>query len=273
MTRRLPDWVVVASLALVGPTAGCTGVVGGDPKIEAPVHEVRAHATPVANVAGAGGGSEVVTVCDRLVDDFSQEKVGSFPSAWETRFDSNRPLAERQFQVVEVNGRRALKASYREQVVTLGRGVDGWSLKEYPILAWEWRASKLPAGANESESSRDDSAASVTAVWLIGFPFMVRQLEYVWSSSLAVGTRTSNRLGHDQLVVLQAGRANGWQRERVNLLEHAQRFFGQEPDEVKAPTGIALITDADDTQSEAEAYYTNFRLCRLAAASKQEKNP
>ena len=270
MNRAL--WISLVAGTGLAVACGCTGVVGGNPKIEAPLASAQGDALPVTQVADQGDAAPEV-ICDRLVDDFSAGSIGDFPRAWETRFESNMPLARRQFSVVESDGRRALKAKYSQQLVTLGRGVENWDLSRYPILSWEWKALRLPTGAAETQSSKDDSVASVTAVWMIGFPFMVRQIEYAWSSSLAVGTRASNRLGHDQLVILQSGSSSEWRTERVNILEHQMRFFDLRAHEAQAPAGIAVISDADDTESEAEALYTNFRLCRLTNSPPSETKP
>jgi hypothetical protein len=151
------------------------------------------------------------------------------------------------------------------QPITLGRGIEKWDLLRYPFLSWEWKVTKFPEAANETRSSADDTAASISMVWLIGLPFVVRQIRYTYSTTLPVGTRASNRLGHDQLLVLASSTASGassWRRTRVNVLHHYRQFFGRE--DAAAPTGIAVTTDADDTGSRAEAYYANFRLCRYA---------
>ena len=269
----------------VGLLLGCAGIVG-DAKIEAPIKTTTntsagqpSHKAPTPNTPTAeehtspppadaqdatAAANDDTLICDRVIDDFSTVAPGAFPSGWETpdRGELQSVKQSGAFVVEQDGAQRVLHARYRRKSVMLGHGVDGWDLSRYPIVQWRWKAVKLPAGGNEIDSDTDDSAASVQAVWLIGFPFMVRQLKYTWSSTLAVGTRASNRLGHDQLVVLESGPQylGQWRSASVNVLEHYREFFGET--DAAAPTGISLQTDADATASMAEAYYADFRLCR-----------
>jgi hypothetical protein len=84
---------------------------------------------------------------------------------------------------------------------------------------------------------------------------------------LPVGTRSSKRLGYDQMLVVESGqdRVGSWQTVRVDVRAHYRAFFGR--DDSASPTGIAVMTDADATASHAEAYYADFRLCRVGDAS------
>jgi hypothetical protein len=48
--------------------------------------------------------------------------------------------------------------------------------------------------------------------------------------------------------------------ERVNVLEDYRARFKET--EVPAPSGIAVLTDADDTKSRAAGDYARFQACR-----------
>jgi hypothetical protein len=166
--------------------------------------------------------------------------------------------------VVEQEGEgRVVHARFREKPLTIGTPVKDWDLERYPILEWRWRAVTLPTGGDETNSDTNDSAAAVYAVWHLGFPMMVRGIKYSWSTSLPIGVHASKRLGYDQLLIVETGqeRLGTWQRVQVNVAEHAARFF--KGTEVGAPDIVALFTDADDTQSDSEAYFDEFRLCRV----------
>ena len=95
----------------------------------------------------------------------------------------------------------------------------------------------------------------------IGFPFYVDSVKYSWSSTLPLGKTLSKRFGHHFVVVSESGssKLNQWQTVHVDVRKHYARFFGSE---VRPASGIALLTDADATDSAAEAYYADFRLCR-----------
>jgi Protein of unknown function (DUF3047) len=244
--QRSVMWCGLFALA----SSGCAGILG-DAKLEAP--------SKAPNTAAG-------LICDVVIDDFQQVAVGAFPEGWETFDKSELPevRASGAFQVQADGAQHVLRARAVGEAVGLGHGIHGWDMQRYPYLTWRWKAVTLPKGADETKSELDDTAASVQGVWLIGFPFMVRTLRYTWSSTLPTSTRASNRLGHDQLVVLESGteHRNQWRQATVNVLEHYQQWFGMT--DAAPPTGISIQTDADSTQTSAEALYADFRLCRKA---------
>jgi hypothetical protein len=234
-------------------------------------------ADPAAGAAtetDRGSAAEPAVVCDRVLDDFSRGAAGDFPPGWETHPESGLEVARREglYRVVELDGRRVLQARAGSSEVSLGLGVKDWDLERYPIVEWEWRPVVLPDGADESRSGRSDAAASVTAVWMIGLPFVVRRLTYSYSSTLPVGSSVSSRFGYDRTLVVGSGpeHRGQWRRVRVNLLRDYRALFDRK--DAEAPTGIALTTDAGDTGSKAEAYYANLRLCRPLSAG-QDRAP
>ena len=214
---------------------------------------------PVAAAAPAN------IVCDRILENFAGSKVGEFPARWRTKEASEMAAAKRsKTYLVERDGRRkVLHAVYRDKAFTIGRKIQGWELAEYPILQFQWKAVSLPRGGNEDSMSKNDCAASVYAFWDIGFPFYVNSTKYTWSSSLSKGTQIKKRLGHDFVLVSESGTANlsKWQTVQVNVKADYERLFGKTP--APNPSGIAVLTDADATESMAEAYYADFRLCRM----------
>jgi hypothetical protein len=249
-TRLVTTALLCACLMVA---SACAGILG-DAKLE----------TPTTSPHVAAG-----LICDVVVDDFNRVTPGAFPQGWETFDKGELPAVQASgtFTVESSAGEHVLHARYKSKAVALGHGIADWDMRRYPYLTWRWKAVSLPKGGNETQSDLDDTAASVQAVWLIGFPFMVRTLRYTWSSTLPAGTRASNRLGHDQLLALEGGPQHGgqWRQATVNVLEHYQQWFGMS--DTAPPTGISIQTDADATQSSAEAYYADFRLCRKAEAS------
>ena len=51
-----------------------------------------------------------------------------------------------------------------------------------------------------------------------------------------------------------------WTEERVDVLENYKKFF--EEAETPKASGIAVLTDSDDTKSVAQGDYANFRVCK-----------
>ena len=87
-------------------------------------------------------------------------------------------------------------------------------------------------------------------------------MKYIWSERVPVGTRLSSNMGLTQVRVLRSGaeQKGQWIEERVNARDdYMQAFKVTEPPK---PAGIAVLTDADDTQSSAQGDYADFRACR-----------
>ena len=220
--------------------------------------------TFAADAEAAPPATPAKVVCDRVLEDFSASKLGAFPTGWRSKEASEMTLAtqDARFVVEQDGARKVLHATYRDQAITIGKAFDGWDLNKYPVLQFQWKASKLPKGGNEDSMSQNDCGAAVYGFWDIGFPFSVNSIKYSWSSTLKVGTEISKRLGHDFVRVMQSGQSGigQWHTVRIDVRSDYQRLFktGNSP----APSGIAVLTDADATSSEAEAYYADFRLCR-----------
>jgi Protein of unknown function (DUF3047). len=204
-----------------------------------------------ALLAAPAGAQECITV-----ENFSKGKVGEFPLDWKPRKDAGRQV----YSVQEMDGLRFLHA------IAKGLGIQaakeyGWDPKAYPMLAWSWRPVEFPAGSDERQSKTNDSAVSVYAV----FPhttWSVKSLKYIWSAVVPVGTRLSSSAGLTQVLVIRSGtdRKGSWKEERINIFEDYKKFF----DETETPkaSGIAVLTDSDDTKSTAQGDYANFRVCK-----------
>ncbi len=191
------------------------------------------------------------------IADFARDAVGAFPPDWKVRKDDGKSV----YAVREEDGRRFVQA------VSRGLGVQAafsreWDLDAYPVLAWSWRPRAFPTGADERNSSTNDS---VLAVYMLVPHSRVRgpkAVKYVWSERVPVGTQLSSNGGLTQVLVRETGtdKQGTWVDERVNVLADYKRLFGE--GETPKPAGIAILTDSDDTTSTAEGDYASFRACR-----------
>ena len=191
------------------------------------------------------------------IADFAKDPVGTFPSDWKVRKDAGQSV----YTVQEESGRRYLQA------VSKGFGIQAalaheWDLDAYPVLAWSWRPRVFPTGADERNSSTNDS---VLAVYMLVPYSRIRgpkAVKYIWSERVPPGTRLSSNGGLTQVQVLRSGneKRGEWVDERVNVRADYKQLFGE--GETPKPAGIAVLTDSDDTGSSAEGDYANFRICR-----------
>ena len=199
----------------------------------------------------APGAQDCITV-----DSFAKGKVGEFPPEWKPRKDSGREV----YSIQEMDGLRFLHAIARNLGIQAAKQYE-WDPKAYPVLAWSWRPVEFPKGSDERQSKTNDSAVAVYAV----FPhtsWSVKSLKYIWSAVVPVGTRLSSSGGLTQGRVVRSGtdQKGHWTEERVNVLEDYKKSF-DETDTPKA-SGIAVLTDSDDTKSVAQGDYSNFRVCK-----------
>jgi hypothetical protein len=204
-----------------------------------------------ALLAAPAAAQECITV-----ENFSKGKIGEFPPDWKPRKDSG--LAA--YSIQEKDGLRFLHAVAKNLGIQAAKQHE-WEPKAYPVLAWSWRPVEFPAGSDERQAKTNDSAVSVYAVFP-HTPFSVKSLKYIWSAVVPVGTRLNSSGGLTQALVIRSGadKKGSWTEERVNILENYKKFF----DETETPkaSGIAVLTDSDDTKSTAQGDYANFRLCK-----------
>jgi len=192
-----------------------------------------------------------------VVDDFAKSKPGEFPVDWNARDDAGKEA----YAVREEGGLRFLAADSRGLGIQAGRKFE-WDLAAYPVLAWSWRPRQFPDGADERNSKTNDSAVAVYAVFPHWIPGTVKTVKYVWSVVVPKGTHLTSSMGRTQVLVLRSG-AEGkdrWVEERINVREDFKRLF--KTSSVPKPEGLAVLTDADDTQNRARGDYANFRVCR-----------
>jgi hypothetical protein len=190
-----------------------------------------------------------------VIDDFTNAPAGQFPSEWKVRKDAGKTI----YQVQEEGGRRYLQAAAKDQGIQAAKSQE-WDLNRYPVLRWSWRPQEFPRGANEKDGENDSALAVYMAV-----PYSKirgpKTVKYIWSEVVPVGTRLESNGGLTQVKVLESGTAKRgqWLEAQANVRDDYLELFGEK--EVPKPGGIAVLTDADDTDSSARGDYANFRAC------------
>ncbi len=193
----------------------------------------------------------------KLLDDFSKYKDGSFPSEWKVRTENPHTT-----YVIRHQAGAYLEAkSNGDEAIQIGKTVV-YLLEEYPMLSWEWRVVKLPKGGDERNKKTADSAAALYVI-LDGRGLAKkwpRTIKYVWSASLPVGSRLESPYDRKtQMVVLrnQETPLNTWVKEKVDVLKDLQEFFPKDRGKVR---GLAFMTDSDNTKSSTEAHIKGIML-------------
>ena len=177
------------------------------------------------------------------------------------------------YQLVTEAGEVVLKARSEASASGLTREIR-IDPREYPIVRWRWKVDNLLAKSDITRKQGDDYPArlyitfeyepakvsfSRRAQYRIGRLLFgdipIAALNYVWDGKAAVGTFADNAYtDFAKMVVVRSGaQALGtWVEEQRNVYDDYRKAFGEEPPMIK---GVAIMTDTDDTEESATAYY------------------
>jgi Protein of unknown function (DUF3047) len=234
------------------------------------LHSARDMRSPLAAslVVGLLAGLALVTAPEPLatalescvtIEDFAKARIGQFPPGWTPRKEAGKEV----YTVQEEGGLRFLRAVSKALGIQAARQFDQWNLTEYPVLAWSWRPRQFPRGSDERDPSRNDSALAVYMLVPYSRIRGPKAVKYIWSENVPVGARLSSNEGLTKVRVLESGppaASDKWVEERVNVLADYKKLFKDSG--TPKPAGIAVLTDADDTESVAAGDYAKFRACR-----------
>ena len=198
-----------------------------------------------------------VPVTDRAPSRLPAEGV---PTGWELHEWAGRAaielIAAEQGIAVRLRSARASFALHRDVIV---------DLKEFPFLAWQWKAARLPAGGDVRARASDDQAAQVYVVFP-RWPSPLTSSEvigYVWDSRAPVGTQVASpKAPNVRIIVVESGtsRLDSWQRQERNVAADYAALFGRQPPRVGQ---IALMIDSNDTRSDAEVLFGELAFSRI----------
>jgi len=147
--------------------------------------------------------------------------------------------------------------------------------KEYPIVQWRWKVRNILKKGDVRRKEGDDYPARVYITFeydssKLGFfekakYEMIRLLygqyppsgaiNYIWESKVPTDTMVPNPYADRVImIVVESGeeKLNQWVSEERNIYEDYKKAFGQEPPMI---TGVAIMTDTDNTGESATAYY------------------
>ena len=195
-----------------------------------------------------------------VLEDFSSTPPGQLPRDWGHMRDRDKHKPK-PYKVEMTSGNHYLAAQDTGRSVIVGKFVH-WNPRKYPIMTWCWRVNALPVGADERINHLNDSAAGIYVMFSQNWLGVPKQIKYVWSSTLAEGTvDRRNKIFRPWFFVLESGDANlgKWTFEQVDLLRDYRRVFDNDKPK-KRSIGVGLLTDANNTDSYAEAYYADLRV-------------
>lgn len=183
-----------------------------------------------------------------------QMRLGAFSQGDLTGWEPKQFKGATEYQIVSEDGRRVLRARARASASGLFKEV-GLDPKRWRILSWSWKISgTLPKG-DARQKAGDDYPARVYVVFQATLPWNTRGITYIWANKLPQGQAVPNPFSSQvKLVAVRSGeaRAGQWLSEQRDVYRDFLEFFGEPPPAIGA---IAVMTDADNTGGQAEAFY------------------
>ena len=135
-------------------------------------------------------------------------------------------------------------------------------LTKTPLLTWSWKTDSLIKAKRPSPEKTklgDDFVARIHVVAKGAWPWQIHVLNYVWSAQNPIGAHWNNPYTHkEKMIVVETGDANLhlWQRYQRNIQADFKQYFDLNVTEISA---YAIMTDTDNTEGEASAYFKNIR--------------
>lgn len=187
--------------------------------------------------------------------------------------------AQTEYRWVQKDGHRSIAANADRSASMWRRKVD-IPVARLNEVSFSWRVDRLIEGASVADIDREDAPARVIFAFagdasrlsarnrmmfelahaLTGEAPPFATLMYVWEGKEPVDSLIVNgRTDRVRKIVLDSGpaRLGQWRHHRRNLVDDFRRAFGEDPGPLVA---IAVMTDADNTRSVAQAWYGPIEL-------------
>lgn len=162
---------------------------------------------------------------------------------------------ETAYQLIEVDGRYALRAYSHQSASGLVRKLDV-DLTKTPYLNWSWMVESVLKDVDETTRQGDDYAARVYVIVSGGvFFWRTRAISYVWASKQPKRSSWPNAYSdHSMMVAVESGSAmvGEWVSEKRNVLEDIRDVLGIDITSINA---VAIMTDTDNSKQSATAFY------------------
>ncbi|MBI3344635.1 MAG: DUF3047 domain-containing protein [Gammaproteobacteria bacterium] len=178
------------------------------------------------------------------------------------------------YELVKDNDTLVVKAVSEAAASGLTRKV-AIDLSKTPILHWRWKVDNVIQKSDVTRKEGDDYAARIYITFayeadkvgfgkklkynagklLFGSELPIGAINYIWESKTPKDTIVDNAYtDFVKMVVVESGAANAgqWMEETRNVYEDYKKAFGEEPPMI---SGVAIMTDTDNTGETATAYY------------------
>ncbi|MFZ1343261.1 DUF3047 domain-containing protein [Thiothrix eikelboomii] len=182
--------------------------------------------------------------------------IGEFSARQLAAWDSKSFKGATQYQLVQDGQRWVLSAKSQAAASGLTRKIKV-DLTQTPFLNWSWRIDQPLPALNEQTKAGDDYAARLYVIVDGGLlVWNSKAVNYVWSGSSARGATWGNAYlpKNAQMLAVRGkqDKTGVWITEKRNVRADFQKLYGVD---IQTIDGVALMTDSDNSKSEAAAKY------------------
>lgn len=204
---------------------------------------------------------------------FSSAEPNGLPQEWEP-LTFEKIDRHTQYSLVQDGETTVIKAVSKQSSSGLIRKIR-IDPREYPIVQWRWKVSNVLTKGDVTKKSGDDYPARIYITFeydpdRVGFFGKAKYeairmlygeypplgaLNYIWGSNAKEGLMVPNPYTEEVVMfVVEGGSAhvNQWVSEERNVYEDYKEAFGMDPPMI---SGVAIMTDTDNTGETATAYY------------------
>ncbi len=216
------------------------------------------------------------------VGKFSGSQVGqAMPDGWQPLTFTKIPK-HTSYEVVKDGGVTIVKAVSEASASGLTKPVV-IDPKEYPIVRWRWKIDNVLKGSDVTLKAGDDFPARLYITFaydpdkvsfgkklkykagrVIFGDIPIGAINYVWETKAPVGTIIDNAYtDFVKMIVVESGpqKIGMWINEERNIYEDYKKAFGEEPPMIN---GVAIMSDTDNTQERATAFYGDIMFKKAA---------
>jgi len=185
-----------------------------------------------------------------VVADFSAGlDENGVPLGWEVKEKTGKA----NLSVVRDENLHALRLRSEGTSFSLQRPVNV-DPRQFPLLSWKWKVTKLPEGGDVRKSNADDQAAQLFVAFSNS-----NVIAYIWDTNAPQGVVENTRLPPFltiKALVVRSGysEAGKWVTENRNAYQDYLNLFREEPPKV---AGVRIQINSQHTDTSGESYFAD----------------
>lgn len=205
---------------------------------------------------------------------FSSAKITeNLPAGWEP-LTFSKIERHTNYSLVNAGDTVVVKAVSNQSASGLTRAISIDPAK-YPVIQWQWKVDNILQKGDVTHKDGDDYSARIyitfaldpdragylerlkhgAAKVIFGQDVPYRAISYIWGSNSPAGTMVANPYtDRVMMFVVEGGdeKVRQWVTEKRNIHKDYKQAFGEEPPMI---SGVAIMTDTDNTRESAIAWY------------------